>query len=103
MSHRHLRAAHAAEQMRADSQKDLRVSHAHTGLLMAGDARAITRKKREDTLAEQRAKLDAKQLKADNKARKKQERLEIDTRRELRAANKAAGIKTPRFRKNVVE
>lgn len=70
---------------------------------MAGDARAMTRKKREDTLAEQRAKLDVKQLKADRKAAREAEAIEIIARRELRISNKVAGIKTPRYRKNVVE
>jgi len=97
--HRAAARTHAATVIRENSQKDSRRQLAHIGPLQADVARRMVAKKAELSLEEEEAKVEARRIKANKKAEKEEEALAIVHRKAVKAANKALGIKTPRYYK----
>ncbi|OCK95115.1 uncharacterized protein K441DRAFT_717894 [Cenococcum geophilum 1.58] len=95
-----LKRTHAANIVREEARKDARKQLDHIGPLHAGTARRMLIKKANETLEEAKAALKARRIKAIKKHQKAEHAAAVAHRRAIRQANKALGIKTPRFRKN---
>jgi hypothetical protein len=95
-----LKRTHAANIVREEARKDVRKQLDHIRPLHAGTARRMVVKKANETLEEAEAALEARRIKAIKKHQKAEHAAAVTHRQAIRQANKALGIKTPRFRKN---
>jgi hypothetical protein len=97
---RSLATTRAAEKLCQDAKYESRIAMQHNGPLLVADVRLMRKQVIEESIEAMEERIEKRHTKRDNKHRKQEERIAIDARKALRAANKALGIKTPRYRKN---